>query len=292
MSRYLRTTLGLMLGVGMGTLIIGVCSAWLVTLCSFPGRRIFEWALLLPMAMPAYVVAYVYTDVFEFAGPVQESLREVFGWKSSRDYWFPEIRSLGGAVFVMTITLYPYVYLLARVAFMQQSVCILEVSRTLGKSTWRSFFSVALPSARPALVVGVSLVLMEALNDFGTVDFFSVETLTAGIFDVWLNLNNLTGAAQLAIVALCFVLVLFVVGEKIAKQSKVLSHFNEISGTPPLPAAAHEGVGCNARVLVADCIGFPSSCVHPGSLCLVFLRGEHFASFLFHPFEQFVPGDA
>ncbi len=208
LSRYVMTTLGLMLGVGIGTLLIGTCTAWLVTLCRFPGRRIFEWALLLPLAMPAYVVAYVYTDVFEFAGPVQELLRDVFGWESSRDYWFPEIRSLGGAIFVMTATLYPYVYLLARVAFMQQSVCILEVSRTLGKTAWQSFFSIALPSARPSLIIGVSLVLMEALNDFGTVDFFSVETLTAGIFDVWLNLNNISGAAQLAVVALCFVLLL------------------------------------------------------------------------------------
>ena len=202
------TTIGLMVGVGIGTLLIGTCTAWLVTLCRFPGRRIFEWALLLPLAMPAYVVAYVYTDVLEFAGPVQALLRNIFGWESSRDYWFPEIRSLGGAIFVMTLTLYPYVYLLARVAFVQQSVCILEVSRTLGKTAWQSFFSIALPSARPSLFIGVSLVLMETLNDFGTVDFFAVETLTAGIFDVWLNLNNLSGAAQLAVIALCFVLLL------------------------------------------------------------------------------------
>ena len=208
LSRYVMTTIGLMVGVGIGTLLIGTCTAWLVTLCRFPGRRIFEWALLLPLAMPAYVVAYVYTDVFEFAGPVQALLRNIFGWESSRDYWFPEIRSLGGAIFVMTLTLYPYVYLLARVAFVQQSVCILEVSRTLGKTAWQSFFSIALPSARPSLFIGVSLVLMETLNDFGTVDFFAVETLTAGIFDVWLNLNNLSGAAQLAVIALCFVLLL------------------------------------------------------------------------------------
>ncbi len=208
LSRYVTTTLLLMLGVGAGTILIGTCNAWLVTLCRFPGRKMFEWALLLPLAMPAYVVAYVYTDIFEFAGPVQEVLRDVFGWKSSRDYWFPEIRSTGGAIFVMTITLYPYVYLLARVAFMQQSVCILEAGRTLGKTAWQSFFSIALPLARPSLIIGVSLVLMETLNDFGTVDFFAVETLTAGIFDVWLNLNNIAGAAQLAVVALCFVLLL------------------------------------------------------------------------------------
>lgn len=206
--RYIRTTLGLMIGVGLGTFVIGVGTAWLVTLCRFPGRRIFEWALLLPLAMPAYIVAYVYTDVLEFAGPVQETLREIFGWKTGRDYWFPEIRSLGGAISMMTLVLYPYVYLLARVAFQEQSVCVLEVSRTLGRGPWRSFFSVALPLARPAIVVGVSLVLMETLNDFGTVDFFAVETFTTGIYDVWLNMNNTSGAAQLASVALIFVIVL------------------------------------------------------------------------------------
>jgi len=182
--RYVRTTLGLMLGVGLGTLVIGAGTAWLVTLCRFPGQRIFEWALLLPLAMPAYIIAYVYTDLLEYAGPVQTLLRAAFGWSTSRDYWFPEIRSLGGAIAMMTLVLYPYVYLLARVAFLEQSVCVLEVSRTLGRGPWRSFFSLALPLARPAIVVGVSLALMEALNDFGTVDFFAVQTFTLGIVDV------------------------------------------------------------------------------------------------------------
>ena len=239
LSRYVMTTIGLMLGVGIGTLIIGTYTAWLVTLCRFPGRRIFEWALLLPLAMPAYVVAYVYTDVFEFAGPVQTMLRDSFGWESSRDYWFPEIRSLGGAIFVMTATLYPYVYLLARVAFVQQSVCILEVSRTLGKTAWQSFFSIALPSARPSLIIGVSLVLMEALNDFGTVDFFSVETLTAGIFDVWLNMNNLPGAAQLAVVALFFVLLLLWAERKSRANQR---YFNTSTKYQVLPSYQLQGV--------------------------------------------------
>ena len=239
LSRYVTTTIGLMLGVGIGTLLIGAATAWLVTLCRFPGRRIFEWALLLPMAMPAYVVAYVYTDVFEFAGPVQMLLRNIFGWESSRDYWFPEIRSLGGAIFVMTLTLYPYVYLLARVAFVQQSVCILEVSRTLGKTAWQSFVSIALPSARPSLIIGVSLVLMEALNDFGTVDFFAVETLTAGIFDVWLNMNNLSGAAQLAVVALCFVLLLLWAERKSRTNQR---YFNTSTKYQALPSYQLRGI--------------------------------------------------
>jgi iron(III) transport system permease protein len=204
---YIRTTLLLMAGVGLGTLVIGAGTAWLVTMCRFPGRHIFEWALLLPMAIPAYVVAYVYTDLLEYAGPAQEALRASFGWTTRGDYWFPEIRSLGGAIAVMTLAFYPYVYLLSRAAFLEQSVCVLEVGRTLGHGPWRSAFRVALPLARPALVIGLSLVLMETLNDFGTVDYFAVATFTAGIFDVWLNMNSVSGAAQLASVLLLFVLV-------------------------------------------------------------------------------------
>ena len=205
---YVRTTLGLAAGVALGTLVIGIGTAWLVTMCRFPGRRLFEWALLLPMAIPAYVIAYVYTDIFEYAGPVQEALRKAFGWTGKSDYWFPEIRSLGGAISMMTMVLYPYVYLLSRAAFLEQSVCVLEASRTLGRGPWRGFFSVALPLARPAIVIGLSLVLMETLNDFGTVDYFAVPTFTAGIFDVWLNMSNAPGAAQLASTLLIFVLVL------------------------------------------------------------------------------------
>lgn len=246
LSRYVMTTIGLMVGVGIGTLLIGTATAWLVTLCRFPGRRIVEWALLLPMAMPTYVVAYVYTDVFEFAGPVQTLLRNIFEWESSRDYWFPEIRSLSGAIFVMTLTLYPYVYLLARVAFVQQSVCILEVSRTLGKTAWQSFISIALPSARPSLVIGVSLVLMEALNDFGTVDFFAVETLTAGIFDVWLNMNNLSGAAQLAVVALCFVLLLLWAERKSRTNQR---YFNTSTKYQALPSYQLRGIKMQGAVI-------------------------------------------
>lgn len=220
---YVRTTLGLAAGVAFGTLVIGIGTAWLVTMCRFPGRRLFEWALLLPMAIPAYVIAYVYTDIFEYAGPVQEALREAFAWTEKRDYWFPEIRSLGGAIAMMTLVLYPYVYLLSRAAFLEQSVCVMEASRTLGRGPWRGFFSVALPLARPAIVIGLSLVLMETLNDFGTVDYFAVPTFTAGIFDVWLNMNNAPGAAQLASTLLIFVLVLIYL-ERSARRGRRYHH--------------------------------------------------------------------
>ncbi len=249
LPRYIRTTLGLMAGAGAGTAVIGVASAWLVTLCRFPGRRVFEWALLLPMAMPAYVVAYVYTDILEYAGPVQELLRQVFGWSSGRDYWFPEIRSLGGAAAMMTLVLYPYVYLLARIAFLQQSACVLEASRTLGLGPWRSFFSVALPLARPSIVIGVSLVLMESLNDFGTVDFFSVETLTAGIYDVWLNMNNTAGAAQLSTVSLAFVLAL-IGAEKWSRRSQ--RFYTTSSKYRPLPN--YRLKGSRAAIAFAVCL--------------------------------------
>ncbi|MGB0722523.1 MAG: ABC transporter permease [Gammaproteobacteria bacterium] len=208
LTGYILTTLGLMVGVGLGTFIIGTGTAWLVAQCRFPGRKIMEWALLLPLAVPAYVLAYVYTDFLEYAGPLQSLLRDLFGWSNPRQYWFPEIRSLGGAIAMMILVLYPYVYLLARAAFQEQSVCLMDASRSLGLNPWQSFRRVALPMARPAIVVGLALVLMETLNDFGTVDFFAVQTFTAGIYDVWLNMSSVRGAAQLALVLLFFVLVL------------------------------------------------------------------------------------
>ncbi len=208
LPRYLTTTLLLMIGVSLLTLSIGVITAWAVTMCEFPGRKLFEWALLLPFAVPAYVIAYVYTDLLDYAGPVQGALRDLFGWSSARDYWFPEIRSLGGATLMIGLVLYPYIYLLARAAFLEQSPSLFAVSRSLGHSALSTFFRVVLPIARPAIAVGLSLVLMETLNDFGTVDFFAVQTLTRGLFDTWMTLGNVGGAAQIATVMLTFVLIL------------------------------------------------------------------------------------
>ena len=232
LPRYAETTFLLMLGVGTGTLVIGTGTAWLVTMCDFPGRRIFEWALLLPLAVPTYVAAYVFTDVLEYAGPVQRAFREVFGWSNSKDYWFPEIRSLGGAIAMMTLVLYPYVYLLSRSSFLAQSVGVLDASRTLGVGPWRGFFLVAMPLARPGIVVGVTLVLMEALNDFGTVDFFAVQTFTMGIYDVWLNMNSTAGAAQLAVVLLMFVVVL-IAAERWARRGQRYFDMSSTYGALP-----------------------------------------------------------
>lgn len=239
--RLVWNTLLLMTGVGLGTFVIGTGTAWIVTMCQFPGKRVFEWALLIPMAVPAYVIAYVYTDLLEYSGPLQGMIRAAFDFETRRDYWFPEIRSLGGAIAMMTLVLYPYVYLMARAAFLEQSVCVLEASRTLGRGPWASFFKVALPLARPAIAVGVSLVMMETLNDFGTVDFFAVATFTAGIFDVWLNMNSPSGAAQLACVLLTFVIVLVGLeryGRGRQKFHHTSSHIRPISGFKLKPALA------------------------------------------------------
>ena len=210
LPRYLANTLWLALGVGAGTLVIGVGTAWLVTMCRFPGRAVFEWALLLPFAVPTYVAAYAYTGLLDYAGPVQGGLRALFGWHSRADYWFPPIRSLGGAIAMMTLVLYPYVYLLARAAFLQQSMSALEASRLLGHGPWRSFATVALPLARPAIVAGLALALMETLNDFGTVQYFAVDTFTTGIYRTWLGLGAPAAAAQLAAILMLFVFLLLV----------------------------------------------------------------------------------
>jgi len=216
LGTYIRETLYLIAGVGAGVLIIGVSTAWLITMFEFPGRRVLQWALLLPLAVPAYIAAYTYTDVLEFAGPVQTALRQLFGWQSPRDYWFPEIRSLGGAVTFMSLVLYPYVYLLARSAFVEQSQSLWDAARGLGLGTWSCFARVGLPLARPAIAVGVLLALMETLNDFGTVDYFAVQTLTIGVYRVWFGMNNAPAAAQLASMVLALVLVMAAL-ERIAR---------------------------------------------------------------------------
>lgn len=208
---YIQSTLLLMIGVGTLSTLLGVGAAWLIASCDFTGRKVMNWALLLPFAVPAYVIAYVYTDLLEYAGPIQIVLRDLFSWHSPKDYWFPNIRSMGGAILMMSLVLYPYVYLMAKTAFIEQSPSLFVTSRSLGRSPWASFFLVALPIARPAIIVGLSLVLMETLNDFGTVDYFAVRTLTAGLYDTWLNLSNVGGAAQIASVMFVFVVTLITV---------------------------------------------------------------------------------
>ncbi len=249
LPRYLRNSVALMVMVGLGTGIIGTGTAWLVVMKRFPLRGVLQWLLLLPMALPAYISAYALVDFLEYAGPVQTTLRELFGWQTSRDYWFPEIRSIWFAALVLILSLYPYVYLLARAAFREQSASMIEVSRALGCGPWRSFFRVALPMARPAIAAGLAIVMMEALNDFGTVEFFAVQTLTTGIFTVWLQGYNAGGAAQIATVILIFVLVLAV----FEKYSRKQRRFHNLSAkiTPVAPETLHGGGALLATLVCA-----------------------------------------
>ncbi len=203
----IANSLWLCLIVGLLVSSMGTVSAWLVATREFPGRRVFEWALLLPMAMPAYVLAYTYTDFLQFVGPVQSWLRESFGWRRG-DYWFPEVRSLPGAAAMLGFVLYPYVYLLARTAFLERAAGMIEAARVLGASQMQVFFRVSVPLARPAITVGVALALMETMADYGTVAYFAVPTFTTGIYRAWFALGDRAAAAQLAVGLLGFVLLL------------------------------------------------------------------------------------
>jgi len=217
LPRATGTTLMLLAGVGGLSIVIGVGTAWLVSMCAFPGRRIFNIVLLLPLAVPTYIVAYTYVEALDYSGPVQSTIRAVFGFRSARDYWFPDIRSLWGAILVMALVLYPYVYLTTRAMFLMQSACALDVSRTLGAGPWRLFFRVAVPLARPAIAIGAALTMMEALNDIGAVEFFGVRTLTFTVYDTWLNRGSLAGAAQIAVALLGVVLALIAL-ERMARR--------------------------------------------------------------------------
>ena len=195
LPRYVYNTIVLMIGVGLLSIIFGVSSAWVVTRYNFFGKNFFEWALLLPAAVPAYIIAYTYTDFLEYAGPFQKFLRQLFNWSSPNDYWFPEIRSMGGAILVMSCVLYPYIYMMTRASFLTVPLSFYQTSLIYGRN---SFFSVALPLARPGIFAGLALVLMETISDFGTVDYFALETLTLGVFNVWLGMNSLSGASQIS----------------------------------------------------------------------------------------------
>ncbi|MEL6169999.1 MAG: iron ABC transporter permease [Pseudomonadota bacterium] len=207
LPRYTATTLTLVVCVGIGTALIGTGAAWLVTMTRFPGARLFEIALALPLAFPAYVLAYAYTDVLDHPGIVQATLRDITGW-GPRDYWFPEVRSTGGAAVMLTLVLYPYVYLLARAAFLQQSSTAFIAARALGRSAWGAFRAVSLPMARPAIAAGVLLALMETIADYGTTAYFGVQTYATGIYLSWFSLADRAAAAQLALGLLAFALLI------------------------------------------------------------------------------------
>jgi iron(III) transport system permease protein len=248
LPEYVGNTLLLVAGTALGVLTLGLSTAWLVAVCRFPGRRILEWALVLPLAFPAYVIAYTYTDLLQVSGPVQTFIRDLTGL-SARDYWFPPIRSLGGAIAMLSLVLYPYVYLLGRAAFVQQSSGILEAARTLGCGPWGAFLKVALPMARPALVAGVLLALMETLADFGTVAYFGVPVFTTGIYRAWFSLGDPVSAAKLSAVLLAFVFTLVAM----ERWNRGGMRFHQV-GAPAAERKPYQLKGGRAALAVAICL--------------------------------------
>jgi iron(III) transport system permease protein len=226
LAEYVKNSLLLVLGVGTGALIIGITTAWLCSVCEFPGRKYFSWLLLLPLAFPPYIIAYTYTGLLDFAGPVQQFLRESFDWKYG-DYWFPQIRSLSGAVTMLSLVLYPYIYLLTRSAFSEQSTSFREASHILGIGLSKTFLKAALPLARPAIIAGLTLVIMETLADYGTVKYFGIPTFTTGIFRTWFGLGDRIAATQLAsLLLLCVFLVII-----IERYSRQAAKYENLSGS-------------------------------------------------------------
>ncbi|MBL0711507.1 MAG: iron ABC transporter permease, partial [Colwellia sp.] len=218
---YIENTLLLGIYVVLLSVFFGVISAGLITHTNVAAKKLLRWLLILPLAMPAYVVAYLYTDLFDYAGPVQRALREVFNWQSPQDYWFFDIRSLFGAAVVISLVLFPYVYLLTRTAFEQQNQNLLRAGRLLGLSPSQNFINVILPLARPAIAISASLVLMETLADFATVQYFAVNTLTTAIYDTWLGYGDMPSANALATILMLFIfLVVFFEQKARAAQSQ------------------------------------------------------------------------
>jgi iron(III) transport system permease protein len=244
-----RDTALLLAGVAAITAVVGIGAAWLVTAYRFPGRAILVWLLPLPLAIPTYIVAYVYVDVLDTLGPVQAGLRALFGFTSPTQYWFPDVRSLGGAIFVMGFVLYPYVYLAARAMFQTQSACLIEVARTLGATRFMLARHVALPLARPALAVGLSLALLETLNDIGASEYLGVRTLTLTIFTTWLNRSSLPGAAQIACVML-FVVAGLIALERYGRRDRRFS----LSVRQPRVAAPIALTGWSGWAATASCL--------------------------------------
>lgn len=248
LPRYLWATVQLIFWVGLGTAIIGTVTAWLVVACEFPGRRVLEIALALPFAFPAYVLAYAYTRLLDHPGAVQTYLRQIFEW-GPRDYWFPEIRSLGGAALMLVLVLYPYVYLLVRAAFIRQSATAYQAARLLGHSPTSAFFRVCVPGVRPAIAGGVMLALMETVADFGTVDYFGVQTFATGIYQAWISFGDRPAASQLAL-CLSMVAFILIIVERVERGSR--RHFE--AGRRIEPLQRHQLRGRSAALAVAACL--------------------------------------
>ena len=218
---YIRNTVLLILGVGILSFTMAIPAAWFMAMCDIPGRKYLQWALMLPLAMPAYIVASIYTELLDYAGPIQVALRSLFGWQSPHDYWFPNIRSLGGAIVIIASVLFPYLYLLARTSFLEQSVTLMQSAQLLGKTPLQAFWRISLPLARPAIAVGLSLIAMETLADFATVNFFAVNTLTRAVYDTWQGYGSLHAAAKISSVMLVVVVLLLALERFSRRKQKV-----------------------------------------------------------------------
>lgn len=260
-------TLVLLVVVGLGTTIIGAGTAWLVTMCRFPGSRLLQWALLLPLVLPTYIIGYAYADLLTFAGPLQAALRGATGW-SRGDYWFPDLGSAAGVAVLFTLVLYPYVFLAARTAFLVQSQALMEAARILGHGPWRTFFRVGLPLARPAVAAGVVLALLEALADFGTVQYYGVQTFTTAIYRTWYGLGNREGAAQIALVLILIACLLVLIERHSRGRARFhvasnLRHQGEPAELAGWPAAAAL-IACAAPVV----LGFVVPTLHLAQLAV------------------------
>ena len=256
LPRYVTNTVVISGAVGLLAAAVGAGAAWLVVMYRFPGRRWLEWLLLLPLAIPAYVGAYALVDFLDYAGPVQSWLRAAFGWRDAQDYWFPEIRSRWAAVLVLAAALYPYVYLLSRATFREQSGNTYEVARMLGLGPWGRFLRLGLPLARPAIAAGTAIVMMETVNDIGVVEFFAVQTLTFGIFTTWLQTGNAAGAAQIALVILAAILML--AGLERAGRRRMRYHNPSRAQRPvtPIPLRGPAGWAATAACTLPVLAGF------------------------------------
>jgi len=245
----------LAVGVGIGVAALGASTAWVVASCDFPGRKAFEWALLLPLAMPAYIVAYAYTDYLQYSGPLQSALRAAFGWERG-DYRFPEIRSLQGAVFVFTVVLYPYVYLLARTAFLARTAAMIDAARSLGLTPWQTWWRVNLPLARPAIAAGVLLALMETIADYGASAYFGLQTFTTSIYRAWFSLGDRTAASQLAAMLLLLVLALFYVEHRARGRARFFTPTASQRPAPRTPLDGRRAAGAFALCTSSVALGF------------------------------------
>jgi iron(III) transport system permease protein len=277
-------TIVLLIGVGIGTVVIGTGTAWLVTMCRFPGSRTLQWALLLPLVMPTYIIGYAYADLLTFAGPLQSALRTAMGWGRG-DYWFPEFGSPQGVALLFTLVLYPYVYLAARAAFLSQSQSLLEASRILGNGPWRTFLRVGLPLARPAIAAGVALALLETLADFGTVQYYGIHTFTTAIYRTWYGLGNRDGAAQLSLILIVIAVALVALEYRSRGQARFTIASNLRYVAEPVQLSLPAGIAAFAACALPILLGFVAPTAHLVQLALssgVLLTDRQFVGHAFN----------